>query len=663
MKKIKRYLCILLAVILVTGLTACGKDNPTPTVQDEPSTAHTEQVQKVRTLSLNKELVSHYEWYEDYPEMLVRSEYVHVTVDEADAKAYPNMAKTLEELCVLRKNSIEDERENLISLAKEKYFSNADSFTTQVSTYDIQVRRADSVAVSFLSDSYADYANISNFRTLHGINYDTQSGKELMLVDVIKDVQGIPVIVEKEIMNRMWQAEFNSETAITDYFRNTPDDGISWTLDYNGITFYFNPGDIAPVDSGIYTATVTFAEYPDLFKEKYTAVPDSYTVSLPLSTFFFTDLTGDGISEDLMVTGEYDSNGRNYYTLGVYSGYSGYEVDWFAYDLHPYYVETADGNSFLYVFSDTSEDEDRQMTLIVFSLENGEIKQVSETDMGLLYRGNNIFAVPTAPGNLLLSYGDNKDSVFSANENGIPMKTVSVSSVEELFNAVSPNTDIVIKKGYYNMSSFISEVWETQGESWNNSHDYVKLRECFDGAEVVITDVSNLYITGETDNFADTEIVVTPRYAAALNFENCRDISLSGITMGHTETGDCSGNVLNFSECQNINLKSMDLYGCGVYGIGANKGTGNIYVSNSTIRDCSNGPMNVADAEGAFEFTNCTLTDSDGFGYFEKTDNCTLRFTDCTFGYWETSCFMFLEGVTTENCTWSEDYIYPEYGY
>ena len=71
----------------------------------------------------------------------------------------------------------------------------------------------------------------------------------------------------------------------------------------------------------------------------------------------------------------------------------------------------------------------------------------------------------------------------------------------------------------------------------------------------------------------------------------------------------------------------------------------------------------LCDAEGTFEFTNCTLTDSDGFGYFEKTDNCTLRFTDCTFGYWETSCFMFLEDITTENCTWSEDYIYPEYGY
>ncbi len=86
-------------------------------------------------------------------------------------------------------------------------------------------------------------------------------------------------------------------------------------------------------------------------------------------------------------------------------------------------------------------------------------------------------------------------------------------------------------------------------------------------------------------------------------------------------------------------------------------------LNDSIIRDCSSGPMNIIEAEGVFEFTNCTLKDSDSFGCFEKTDDCALTFRNCTFGYWETSYFMFLEDITTENCTWSEDYIYPEYGY
>ncbi|MBQ8763542.1 MAG: DUF3298 domain-containing protein [Clostridia bacterium] len=660
MDKLKRIIGILLTLCFFVAFPSCGEESPQEGAPNETTqTAENETNKDITVLSLNKEYISHYEWYKDYPEMLVRSEYTDVTLDKSTEKDYPHLAKALIETSVMRKRTMEEEKDNFIVDAKEDFLNNGEAFSTYVSTLDVQVRRADSVAVSILED----YNATESFRSFNSLNYDTESGKVLALSDVVTDITKLPATVEKEVTSRMWQGEFNGETAIPDYFESTPEEDITWILDYNGITFYFNPGNIAPTNFGIQTATVTFAEYPDLFNEKYTAVPDAYIVSLPLSSSFFTDITGDNKAEELIVSGSYDYDDRFYYTLGIFSENSNYEVDWFAYDLNPYYVKTADGDSFLYVFSEESEAEDRQMILCVFSLKNGEIKQVSKTDMGLLYRGNNTFAVPTDPENLLLSYDGKTDSVFSANENGIPMKTVSVSSVEEFLNAVSPNTNIVIKKGYYNMSSFISEVWETQSENWNDSHDYVKLRECFDGAEVIITDVSNLYITGETDNFADTELVVTPRYAAVLNFENCRDFGLSGITMGHTETGDCSGNVLNFSECQNIKLKSMDLYGCGVYGIGANKGTGNIYVSNSTIRDCSNGPMNVADAYGTFEFTNCTLTDSDGFGYFEKTDNCTLRFTDCTFGYWETSCFMFLEDITTENCIWSEDYIYPEYGY
>ncbi|MBQ2813194.1 MAG: hypothetical protein IJE63_08030, partial [Clostridia bacterium] len=69
-----------------------------------------------------------------------------------------------------------------------------------------------------------------------------------------------------------------------------------------------------------------------------------------------------------------------------------------------------------------SETEDRQMILCVFSLKNGEIKQVSEMNMGLLYKGNNVFALPTDPENLLLyNYGkDSSDSLFRVGKSGIP---------------------------------------------------------------------------------------------------------------------------------------------------------------------------------------------------------------------------------------------------
>lgn len=418
MDKLKRIIGILLVLCFMVAFTSCGEDSPQEVAPNETTqTAENETTEEITVLSLNKEYISHYEWYEDYPEMLVRSEYTDVTLDKSMEGKYPLLAKALSQTSVMRKRTMEEEKDNFIVVAKEEFLNNRDSFSTYVSTLDIQVRRADSVEVSFLENYGTDSSPEFN-----SLNYDTESGNLLALSDVVTDVAKIPGIVEKVIMSRIGEEGSFGKTAVPDYFKNTPEDDITWILDYNGITFYFEPGVIAPTNFGIQIATMTFAEYPDLFNKKYTAVPDAYIVSLPLLSSFFTDLTGDGKSEELVVSGNYDPDGRYYYTLGICSENSNYEVDWFAYDLNPYYVKTADGDSFLYVFSEESEEEDRQMILCVFSLKNGEIKQVSETDMGLLYRGDNIFAVPTDPDNLLLcdSNDNYSDMYFYVNINGIP---------------------------------------------------------------------------------------------------------------------------------------------------------------------------------------------------------------------------------------------------
>ncbi len=422
MNKLKRIVCILLTLCFTVALTSCGEKPPqevTPsgTTENAENTENTEN-KEISVLSLNKEYISHYERYKDTSTMLVRSEYTDVTLDETMEKTYPLLAKTLAETSVMRKRTMEEEKDNLIATATDEFENNNEAFSTYVSTLDVQVRRADSVAVSILEDYGTEGS-----RSFNGLNYETESGKELGLADVFIDTSEISATVEKEIMSRIGEDEPAGDTAVVEYFKNTSEDSITWTLDYNGVTFYFNPGDIAPTNFGIQVVTVTFAKYPDLFNKKYTIVPDGYIVSLPVGSSFFADLNNDGKCDELIVSGYYDKEDRYYYTLGIYTEYSDYEVDWFAYDLNSYYVKTADGDSFLYVFSATSEAEDRKMTLIVFNLKNGEIKQVSEMDMGLLYRGNNVFAVPTNPDELLLYDNDDYSTslIFTVGEDGMPI--------------------------------------------------------------------------------------------------------------------------------------------------------------------------------------------------------------------------------------------------
>lgn len=417
MNKLKRIVCIILSTLcFVIIFTSCG-DKPPQEVTPSGTTENAEN-KEISVLSLNKEYISNYEWYKDTSTILVRSEYTDVTLDETMEKTYPLLAKTLAETSGMRKRTMDEEKDNFIATAIDEFESNDEAFSTYVSTLDVQVRRADSVAVSILEDY-----GIEGLRSFNGLNYDTDSGKELGLADVFVDTLKIPATVEKEIMSRIGEEEPVGDTAVIDYFKNTPEDSITWTLDYNGVTFYFNPGDIAPINFGIQVVTVTFSEYPDLFNKKYTIVPDEYIVSLPVGSSFLTDLNNDGKCDELIVSAYYDKEDRYYYTLDIYTEYSDYEVDWFAYNLQPYYVKTVDGSSYLYVFSEKAREEHRRMVLSVFSLKAGNIVKISETDIGLLYRGNDVFAVPTNPDELLLYDHDDYSTslIFTVGEDGIPI--------------------------------------------------------------------------------------------------------------------------------------------------------------------------------------------------------------------------------------------------
>ena len=398
MNKLKRIICVLISLFIVITFTSCDKDGSDESIIDTPSSSQTskdETKNDIKLISLNKEYFYHYEWYKDSSVMLVRSEYSDVTLDESDSEKYPLLAKTLLETSTMRKRTMEEEKDNFIAFAIEQYENDNESFSTFVSTLDVQVRRADSVVVSILED----YATESS-RAFSGYNYDTQSGKMIALNDVVTDASKIPATVEKEIMTRIGAEEPFGNTAVIDYFNNTSQEDLSWTLDYNGLTFYFSAGAIAPTNFGVQIVTVTFAEHPDLFNQKYTVVPDEYVVSLPASAPFYTDTVGDKRVDEIIVSGECDDDTKFYHTISLNSEASVYETKWFSY-IEPYYVKTADKKSYICVFNVNNEEQGKDFILNVYESENGSIKLLSTTKTGLDSKGENIFALPTNPKKLL----------------------------------------------------------------------------------------------------------------------------------------------------------------------------------------------------------------------------------------------------------------------
>lgn len=233
-----------------------------------------------------------------------------------------------------------------------------------------------------------------------------------------------------------------------------------------------------------------------------------------------------------------------------------------------------------------------------------------------------------------------------------------VSTVEELVEAIRPQAKIMVEPGRYNLTDFLSEFPNVRDwDAWNEKHEYVQIQDTYDGLELFIRNVRELIIEGGSDDPAETEIVIEPRYAAVLNFSRCTGIELGYLTMGHTDTGDCSGDVLYFDNTKSVLLYSLDLYGCGVYGIGCYDFCGNMYVTNCTIRDCEDGPFEIFNGEGDFEFTACTLSGNGGGGVFEINEISQLSFIACSFGQEESNYWYFDESASFDDCEFME----PDY--
>ncbi|MBQ9135394.1 MAG: hypothetical protein IJX66_04805 [Lachnospiraceae bacterium] len=387
---------------------------------------NTEVIEVPEILSLKQTYSTRYEWQDAI--WLLYSEFSNVTMWEG-AEQYPEMDRVLSETAGMQTRTMEDEADNILSFITELGMLDGDlgDFETQVSTVDVQVRRADSVVLSYVTDSYADYGFIEDFRAMWGCNYDMQTGQELLLSDVILDMEEVPGIVCKELNSHLWSGEEYPETVVEDYFKNTPEDGISWSLDYNGVTFYFGYDDFTEMAIGGKTATVSFAEYPELFNEKYTNVPEAYMVRLPMDYSFFTDLNEDGTLEELNCTGYFNETDRFYSQFGIYTDINGsyqYE-DLFAYDYQPYYVKTDDGNHYIYLFCEECEEGMRQMMLVVYNVNGGVLTRVGDMNVSPAYIPSDIFLLPLDPNNMRL---DNYDSlaqdfeVYMVGNDGMPVK-------------------------------------------------------------------------------------------------------------------------------------------------------------------------------------------------------------------------------------------------
>jgi len=187
---------------------------------------------------------------------------------------------------------------------------------------------------------------------------------------------------------------------------------------------------------------------------------------------------------------------------------------------------------------------------------------------------------------------------------------IHVHTVDELLASIRPNSSIYLENGVYNLS-------EAMGYGIEGG-EYYDWMSCYDGPGLVIRNVENLTITGESPIMAS--IVAEPRYAEVLTFEDCRGISLSGLTAGHTQgVSDCAGGVLCFMGSDGVSIENCSLYGCGVLGVTASN-CKHMSISFSEIHHCSYGAFSLESCRDV-DIKRCNVHDIPGSTY--SLYNCT----------------------------------------
>ena len=188
---------------------------------------------------------------------------------------------------------------------------------------------------------------------------------------------------------------------------------------------------------------------------------------------------------------------------------------------------------------------------------------------------------------------------------------VTVTTPDEFLAAIAPNTEIIVDAELIDLS-------KATGYGKTNG-DYYYWAEEFDGPELFIAEVSNLTIRGSGEDHNANVISSVPRYSDVLNFFNCSNIMVTGLTAGHTEEpGYCAGGVLFFMNCQDILVEDCGLFGCGTLGVKA-ENSKNIQIIDNDIYDCS---------VGGVELTNCDDVNVDG-NTFRELGGPNFRVYSC----------------------------------
>lgn len=305
----------------------------------------------------------HYDNYFDETSLM----YGHFNTINLQTKEYPALTKAVEEYNALRMSELQSYLDSIKDTAISEYKEyGTEGFRGPYSWEgDLFLRRADSKVLSVVEECHEYSGGAHGYSYFDCANFDVQTGEEIALEDVVTDMDSLPKILEKELTEKYPDTTFFTEPlsdALDDYINS--DNPLyqellkfTWTLDYEGVTFYFGSYEIASYAEGVQQATIFYSEYPEILEEKYFKdIPSDYVLKLNDSWWNSAiDLDRDGVTDYIDVTRiyEYDMYMSDAYEVDVNG--NTFRQEKYCYKLDTYLVRANDKN-YLYIQSVADSD-------------------------------------------------------------------------------------------------------------------------------------------------------------------------------------------------------------------------------------------------------------------------------------------------------------------
>ena len=396
---------------MIVFLTACGKtqdehsDLEGTTVMEQASAEENEKVDNKEDIESEEAegtdveakndkvnimqvmIADHYldEWSESetgvWDESVIKlcsTSWQSIVLDEESGEKYPKLAERLDEINEKNQGIFHDFVEQNVSLAQEHYADTPEYFYEYSSNSSYLVQRADNLILSIREDGNEYIGGAHGMYGVWGINYEPSTGKELTLADVCTKVDELPAILSEKVIEN-YADEYETFESLQDILEEYEPKDYNWTMGYQGITFYFNPYEIASYAMGGITVTLWFDENPELFDEKFFEKPSTgYVMDLPLDNE--VEILNKGRKDKLRISTYYETEEDEEYGVQRLSitlnDISYYEEEYYGYDFYPCLVcvnESGEEKYFLYVQGIAEND---YSCISVYDLNGEEIKML-----------------------------------------------------------------------------------------------------------------------------------------------------------------------------------------------------------------------------------------------------------------------------------------------